>query len=623
LEYILVAVTNFIHPKFVEKSLVSGVLLLNYLKNPHSNSSPATLSNPLPETLITILDSAYNGILVIDREGIVQVYNKKARSIFGDSDSRQVVGMHMAKLRPESWPDLQQVIETGVPHIGKKIELSQATIIANRTPIYQDDQILGVISVFQDISEYETIISQLQTFQELNRELTAIFESSYDGLYITDGNANTIRVNRAYERITGLDRKDLVGRNMKELVREEVFDHSVTLEVLEKKQLITIMQKVMGDKQVIVTGTPIYDDNGDIALVVTNVRDITELNRLKFELEESKRISKRYYQFIQEQDGIEHALKEMVVKSQAMVKVVQLAAKTARSDTSVLLLGESGVGKSMLSKIIHQMSPRKDKPFVKINCATIPESLLESELFGYDKGAFTGALSAGKIGLIEAANNGTVFLDEIGELVPTLQVKLLEVIEDKTFVRVGSTNRTNVDINIIAATNRNLKELMEKRKFREDLYYRLNVIPIHIPPLRERTDDIASLSLHIMNNFNRMKGFNKRFSPDVVDALKAYWYPGNVRELINIVERIIIMSEEDIISLSDLPHEFKSPASTFQGVITKGISLKKSLETVEASMIENVLKECRGLKEAAELLDIHVSTLWRKMEKHGISNSKT
>ncbi|MBN2333858.1 MAG: sigma 54-interacting transcriptional regulator [Deltaproteobacteria bacterium] len=579
------------------------------------------LGGPLSEVLNAIFDSAYNGIVVIDRDGIVRVYNKKARSIFGDSDSRQVVGMHMAKLRPESWPDLQQVIKSGVPHIGKKIELAQATIIANRTPIYHDGQIFGVISVFQDISEYETIISQLQTFQELNRELAAIFESSYDGLYITDGNANTIRVNRAYERITGLDREGLIGRNMKDLVNEEVFDHSVTLEVLEKKRPITIMQKVMGDKQVIVTGTPIYDDSDGIALVVTNVRDITELNSLRLELEESKQINKRYFQFIQEHDGIEHALKEMVVKSQAMVRVVRLAAKAARSSISVLLLGESGVGKSMLAKIIHQMGPRKDKPFVKINCGTIPEALLESELFGYDKGAFTGALSAGKIGLIEAANEGTVFLDEIGELVPSLQVKLLEVIEDKAFVRVGATRRTRVDISIIAATSRNLKDLMEQGRFREDLYYRLNVIPIHIPPLRERTDDIGSLSFHVLDNFNRAKGLNKRFSPDVVGALKAYSYPGNVRELINIVERIIVMSEGDLIGMSDLPYEFKSPATSFQDVIGRGMDLKKSLEQVEASMIVNALKESRGLKNAAELLGIHASTLWRKMEKYNINGS--
>ncbi|MCK5350786.1 MAG: sigma 54-interacting transcriptional regulator, partial [Desulfobacula sp.] len=342
--------------------------------------------------------------------------------------------------------------------------------------------------MFQDISEYETIISELQGYNRLCKELEVIFESSYDGLYITDGYAKTIRVNSAYERITGLSKKNLIGRDMNSLVNEKVFDYSVTLEVLEKKKPITIMQQVKGGKQLIVTGTPVFDEKNEILLVVTNVRDITKLNTLRDQLEDSKRINCRFYQTLQEHDGIEHVLQEMVVKSQAMIQVVKKAIKVANSETSVLLLGESGVGKSMLARIIHQMSPRKNDPFVKINCGAIPESLMESELFGYEKGAFTGALHSGKAGLIEAAHGGTVFLDEVGELKLDMQVKLLELIEDKTFLKIGSGNATKVNVNIIAATNRDLKQMMRDGTFREDLFYRLNVIPIDIPPLRERKE---------------------------------------------------------------------------------------------------------------------------------------
>ena len=476
-----------------------------------------------------------------------------------------------------------------------------------------------MLSVFQDISEYETIITELQGYQRLHKELEAIFESSYDGLYITDGNAKTIRVNSAYEKITGLSRKDLIGRNMYSLVNEKVFDYSVTLEVLQKKRPITIMQQVMGDKHFIVTGTPVFDENNEILLVVTNVRDITKLNTLRAQLEDTRRINSRFYQTLQENDGIEHALQEMVVKSQAMVQVIKKAIKVAKAETSVLLLGESGVGKSMLARIIHQMSYRKDGPFIKINCGVIPDSLMESELFGYEKGAFTGALHSGKAGLIEAAHGGTVFLDEIGELKPDMQVKLLEVIEDKTFVKVGSHHPTKVNINIIAATNRDLKKMIKEGTFREDLYYRLNVVPIFIPPLRQRKEDVPALTVNILAKFNKQKKLNKRIAPGTIDILSRYSFPGNVRELVNIVERMIIMCEGDQIGIADLPAEIRETIKIVPNLPSsqKG-SLRETMAEIESQMIRNAVSRCSTIAEASRELDIHPTTLWRKMTAYGI-----
>jgi PAS domain S-box-containing protein len=562
-------------------------------------------------------DASHNGIMVIDREGVILIYNTAAKRIFsfGDVD---LVGRHIQEIRPFAWEDMKGIIETGQAQIGKKIVLPEATIIANRTPILNEGGIIGVISVFQDVSEHEKIVAQLNKYQKLNKELDAIFESSYDGIYVADGNANTLKVNKSYERITGLDRRQLIGKNMKSLVADHVFDHSVTLEVLKKKKPITLMQQVGGKKQVIVTGTPVFSDDGEISSVVTNVRDISELNELRVQLDEVRRKSSFFYHSLQEYHEVDHAMQDLVVKSQAMVRVVQRAIKVAKVEASVLITGESGVGKSMLAKLIHKMSPRKEQPLVKINCGAIPPSLMESELFGYSRGAFTGALTDGKLGLIEAAHKGTVFFDEIAELKPEMQVKLLEVIEDRQFKRVGSTSSTVVDVHIVAATNQNLTEQIQRGLFREDLFYRLNVVPINIPPLRERRDDIAALAETILEKFNRSMHLRKNIDPVVLELLRQYDFPGNVRELINTIERMIILSERNTLAVGDLPADIRSSSAVHSGVISEQTPLKEALENYESRLIRTVLERSHNLNQAAQLLKIHPTTLWRKMTRYNL-----
>lgn len=577
-----------------------------------------TAFDHIPALCASILDSSYNGIVIINREGMVLFYNQAALRMLGEERGNPV-GRPFWEVLPETWPDIKDVLESGLPQIAKRIVLPQATIIANRNPVVVDGQVVGVISIFQDISEYEAIISELRGYKELHRELEAIFESSYDGLYITDGNANTIRVNSAYERITGLSRHDLIGRNMRDLVHEKVFDHSVTLAVLKKGEQVTLMQNIKGNKQVMVTGTPVFDESGAIALVVTNVTDITLLNRLRAELEDSRRISFRYYQSLLEYEQFEYALQDMVAKSPAMAQVVQKAIKVAGVDASVLIHGESGVGKSMLAKIIHRMSSRKDRPFVKIDCGTIPESLMESELFGYSKGAFTGASPEGKAGLVEAAHTGTVFFDEVGDLTPAMQVKLLQVIEEKSFTRVGSTRPTSVDVRIIVATNRDLKELVRTGRFREDLYYRLNVIPLHVPPLRMRREDIPALAMGILDKFKRVSGFQRRMEQEVLDSLMKYDYPGNIRELINIMERMIIMSDGEVITLADLPGELREPAILPLDPLEGGDSLKAAVGLFEARLIVGALRRHDTVLQAAKALGVHPTTLWRKISRYGLA----
>ncbi len=574
----------------------------------------------IPVSWSDILDASHNGIVIINRDGVILLYNKAARKMLGN-EAKSPVGRHFAEIRPETWGDLKSILESGEPQVGKKIVLPQATIIANRNPIVVNGRVLGAISVFQDISEYEALISGLQGYRKLHRELEAIFESSFDGLYITDGKANSIRVNTAYERITGLKREDLLGRNMIDLVKEGVFDHSVTLDVLEQRDQVTIMQKIKSDKHLLVTGTPIFDDEEKIALVVTNVRDITLLNDVRDQLEESRRLSSRYYQSLLELEKFQHHLQDLVVKSSSMIQTVRRAIKVAAVEASVLLYGESGVGKSMLARIIHLISPRKERPFIKISCGAIPDSLIESELFGYTKGAFTGASPEGKAGLIEVGHTGTVFLDEVGELTPATQVKLLQVIEDKMFTRLGGTRAISVDVRIIAATNQNLKDLVQKGRFREDLYYRLNVIPIHIPPLRERRDDITALALNRLEKFNRASRCSKRLDPAVMDMLVQYDYPGNVRELINIMERMMIMSEGNLISISDLPGELREQTPAHFDPFDEGSTLQEAVRKIEAHVIRGALHRHKSIAMAARALDIHPTTMWRKMLKLGISKT--
>ena len=565
----------------------------------------------MAQQMALLFDASHNGIVIIDRQGEILVYNKAAMRIFNDHVSP--VGMRMSQLRPETWPDMEKILQTGQPQIGVRLEILQTTIIANRSPVMDNGRVIGLFSVFQDISEYEAIVSQLEGYRDLVRELEAIFENSQDGMYLADCRGKTLRVNQAYESITGLDRNDLLGRHLGDLVKEGVLDHSVTLDVLEKKCSVSIMQNIRGGKRVLVTGSPVFDKQEEIALVVSNVRDMTALTGLRNELDKAKLLSELYQQSLREQDQYEHALEGLVAKSKAMSDVIKKAIKVAGFEAQVLIRGESGVGKSMLARVIHNVGPRKDGPFTKINCGVIPESLMESELFGYEKGAFTGAASEGKAGLVETGQGGTVFFDEVGELTPAMQVKLLQVIDEKTFTRVGGTKPVKVDVHIIAATNRDLDQLKKQGRFRDDLFYRLNVVPIIIPPLRERSEDILLLALKTLEKLNANRGMHKQMRPEVLERLMHYNYPGNVRELINLVERMVVMSDGQTITLGDLPETMRRRLS--EGDSSEELSLKAAMERFEARLIREALERHHTLEHAAKSLGIHATTLWRKLKR--------
>lgn len=350
-------------------------------------------------------------------------------------------------------------------------------------------------------------------------------------------------------------------------------------------------------------------------MVVSFVRDVTVLNKIEEDLKHSRFLIDQYQQRLNKMQKTQN----YVAESQEFKNVMSLAHKVANVDSTVLILGESGTGKEVVAREIHEQSHRNNSLFLKINCGAIPENLLESELFGYEGGSFTGAKKNGHIGIFEMANKGTVFLDEIGDMPLHLQVKLLRVLQEKTISRIGSTKSIPIDTRIIAATNRNLEEMVQDKTFRQDLYYRLNVVSIILPPLRERKTDIPPLIEHFVNNINEKYRMNKKLSPSMLKCLMDYDWPGNVRELENIIERILVTSEEnEIIPKAGLLPWNPSVASILELEADEIIPLKEAYDNLEHTILQNAAKKYKTTYEIAEALQISQPSVSRKLKKHKI-----
>lgn len=390
------------------------------------------------------------------------------------------------------------------------------------------------------------------TLSEASERLNAIIEHSFDGIFITDAKANVIRINHAYEVITGLKKEEVLGKNMADLVRNKLISESGSLQVIKTKQPVTLQQCFRSGKEALVTSSPIFDADGNFIMIVTNVRDLTEIYNLKAVVQEKTAAMDRLAMELEHLQTTSEDNQEIIAKDETTLAAMLLANRVASMDTTVILLGETGVGKEVMARYIFQHSHRAKNSFIKVNCGAIPENLIESELFGYEGGAFTGANKNGKIGLFELANKGTLFLDEIGELPKDMQVKLLRVLQEQEILRVGGTKPVKIDVRIIAATNRNLEEMVSDGTFREDLYYRLTVFPISIPPLRMRKKDIVPLALSFLEKLNQKYQLKKYFTDLSMQLLHEYDWPGNIRELKNIVERAIIISPSDAIKPENL-----------------------------------------------------------------------
>ncbi|MBR1781678.1 MAG: sigma 54-interacting transcriptional regulator [Oscillospiraceae bacterium] len=454
----------------------------------------------------------------------------------------------------------------------------------------------------------------LLELQETCRVLDAFVENSTDAIQISDRNLVTIRVNRAYEVLTGINREELVGVPVAELVQKHLISESCGAIVAQTGEPHTIVQTFYRTgRSAHVSCKPVRDENGEIEFFICNDRDLDEISRLQSQLTEVQALNDRY---LAELDAIRAQNPQkgnLVVQDREMLKVLALAARVAKVDSTVLILGETGVGKDELARFIHANSHRSGQKFVSINCGAITESLFESELFGHEGHAFTGAGSKVKPGLFEMADGGTIFLDEIGELSLNMQTRLLHVLQSHTFLRVGGSSPVTTDVRVITATNRDLLEMTRQKKFREDLYYRLNVVPIHIPPLRERKNDIIPLAQSFLAHYNEKYGFHKKFSPTACFVLLNNAWEGNVRQLKNAVEQAVIMTDGDVIQPELLPGDRQIPQPT--GFSGEDLDLTELLERTELRYLNLYYEQYGNIRDAARHLQMSPATFQRRRKQ--------
>lgn len=473
---------------------------------------------------------------------------------------------------------------------------------------------------------------ELDSVMKRYKEVESALVNSFDGVMITNNKGTGIRVNPALVRLTGLNEYNFVGKKIKHLTDSGIFAYEpITIRALREKRVVTGVQEINTGKAVTVTGVPVLDNNKKVIRVITNVRDLVELNRLKEDMQKSQELLMRYQS---ELTALRFELmksQQVIAQSDEMLSVLETAFHVANSDVNVLVLGESGVGKDIVARLIHDNSERQDRgAFIKVNCGAIPRELMESEFFGYTRGAFTGARQEGKKGFFELANGGTLFLDEIADLPLELQGKLLRVLEDKELQRLGSEKPVKVNVRIVAATNKDLESMVAEKNFREDLFYRLNVVPVNVPPLRDRKDDISALLAHFLAKYNEKYNVHKSFSREVLQILMAYNWPGNVRELINLVERLVITTRDRILLPEHLPHSMVALAGGYTPAAAmlmetdylrdqlRSKSMKEILDGVEKKILMLAFKEHKSSRKVGEILNISHSSVINKLRKHKI-----
>ncbi|WP_082234455.1 sigma-54 interaction domain-containing protein [Halobacillus massiliensis] len=542
---------------------------------------------------------------LLDDEGFILTFNKLVKHKL---PGRIATGMDIKKVFPQWRLDSPFVM-------GESEGVQRAFVRCSRKE--KDSHLyIGILS-----STLNELIKENKELKKFTRELDAIIENSYDGIYITDSKGVTWKTNSAIERITGIPKEYYLGKNVSSLMKRGILENSVTHRVVKQKRTVSLVQSNFQGKETLITGAPVFNEEGEVEKVVTNIRDLSELNELQAKLGEMNQLKEQYKRELDLLKNKPHTRNGMVIRSEPMRMVYDTAERMANVNATVLILGETGVGKDVLAEFIYKESTRsKEGQFIKINCGAIPRDLLESELFGYEKGAFTGASIKGKPGLFEMADKGVLFLDEIGELPLLLQVKLLRVLQEKEIHRIGGTSPRKVDVRIIAATNRNLKEMVVQGRFREDLYYRLNVLPISIPALRNRKDDILPLAETFLKEANKKYQMNKKIDASLNNFLYSYHWPGNIRELSNLLERLVITAPNERIGIDSLPNDylgFKTDLPAPGSLLT----LKEAAELGEKRVLKLAAEKYGSTYEIAKALESSQPTIVRKLKKYNLTLS--
>lgn len=558
------------------------------------------------EEMQALVRSAHNGIIVINSYGVITVYNEAAAKLLG-VPVQEALGRFVSDVIPDT--GLKRILLSGQSETGAQLTVNGQVLVSNRSPIFEGPKVVGAVAIIQDTSELRDVAAQLEDTLHRCAALECVFESASQGIVVVDKDGIIRKVNKSYEDIFGVAREEVLGRPAVEVIENTRLHAVLETGVAELGEV----QSCKG-RNIIVNRVPIFKDGVVVGAIGEAIfKDIMEVKTLLQRLDSLEQQVNHYEQELHDIHRAQYTFDDIVGRSRAMVQVKNLAAKAAQTDSNVLVTGESGTGKELFAHAIHNASQRRRQPFICVNCAAIPAELLESELFGYAEGAFTGARKGGKPGKFELADKGTIFLDEIGDMPLAMQAKLLRVIQDKTYERVGGTTALTSDVRIVAATNKPLEQMVQDGKFREDLYYRLNVLRLHVPPLRERREDIGELATVLLRRICRRQGLaEKRLAPETPALLREYHWPGNVRELINILEQLVATVDGLLITPRHL-----TALQAWTGAVTS--SMEGKTPGAERDHIAAVLRLAKGNKSlAAKMLGVHRSTLYEKLKRYDL-----
>ena len=561
-------------------------------------------------TEIDIVRSLAGPLLAVDADGRVTVANPAARALFGPETATP--GAPLPNLRPDLWRAAASVVAAGQPG-STSVDAAGKTRTAVILPILKDGRCVGATILCGDPAGNARPL--------IDDQLRSILDSVSDGIWICTGDGVILEINAASERLNAIRAEEYIGKEIACIVSERMVDRSATMEVIATRRQASMIQYITRTgNQLLVTASPVLDASGQVSLVVVNERDVTELGNLRQSLQNARTVEERYRTELAELSLFELSQKDIVAQSPQMQRTLRTLLKLAQMDvTRILLLGESGTGKGLLAKFLHRVSLRTQKPFIQINCPAVPENLFEAELFGYEKGAFTGAREGGKAGLIELAMGGTLFLDEIGDIPLSVQAKLLKYLDDHELRRLGGGEARIVECRVVAATNCDLDELVERRLFRKDLYYRLNTFVVRIAPLRERREDIFGLAEFYLAQQNARHGKAKRLSPRAMRLLEEYDFPGNVRELVNLVEKAYVMSDDE--DLTEALREALGKGASGEGEVAAPRTLPEATEQTSLRRLREALAVCRTTREMAAYLGVSQSTVVRKLKRHGLRHA--